>query len=388
MTAPMPPRGSTILVFGHHDLDGIVSAAIAGSYLRHLGLQPVYATVDFGMKQAWARFWHDLARGRSPWDRLNGQPMPAGLAIVDFQPTWLPDDCFLFFADHHKNSLDEVDPPVAGAIQQRRRRGEPICHDPECGSCAELLLRELVGRDGWQPPETLVEAARLAHASDVAAFPSPSAAVDFERSDLARADLFALSLAEPEAARSIAALEAGALIREALVDLHADRARDILQQANEARAAYERSRQMLMPNVAVFDFTTGPIPQRIKLAEFSDPRVHYAIQLRPGRITDTQALVQGLIGRSPWAPPLPPNLRHPDLEIIARELAGGGGHPYAAGFQVVGRTLAQARAYAKSLATLIAAELHPVPPHHPYADLRSERRPAAPQIRLPAAVSR
>lgn len=260
-------------------------------------------------------------------------PPPDGVAIVDFYPTHVPESRYLLLADHHGASMEseEVRLSTRKAMRRRQERGEPVFHDGTRGSCAELLLSVLTERDGWSPPVALLDAARMAHASDTAAFPSADAALDFRRSALARADLVALSLSEEEAAASMAAIEAGVDVISAIVALHPETSERILAQAAFACERYLASREIVRENVALFDFTQGdPPPQRVKFAEFADPGAHYAIQLRPGKPVDGQFLVQGLIGRSPWSPAPPPGTRHPDMAELAREFATGGGHPYAA----------------------------------------------------------
>lgn len=379
MGAGVLQPGSRVLVFGHHDLDGLVSAALVGSYIRHLGGEPDYATVDFHQRPAWSRLWQDLIRQNSPWQRLNRQELPGGVAIVDFFPTYIPESRYFLFADHHEGSLDsaEIASDTRAMVQRRLERGEPVIHDPQCGSCAELLFRELVGRNGWSPPHTLGAAAEWAHASDTAGFAHPSEAVDLRHSVLARADLVAMALTEEEAAQSIAALEQGASVQHALLELHAESSRRILQQADQALTRYATVKEHLADSVALFDFTIfAPLgsSRRIKFAEYSDPSVHYAIQLHPSLDAGGKPLVRVLLGRSPWAPALSENWRHPNLAALAREYGGGGGHPYAAGFQVTGRTLSEARAQARSLATIIASHLQPLTPDHMFADPRSAGR--------------
>lgn len=365
------------LVVGHHDLDGIVSAALAGAWLRERGHQVHFASIDFPHRGRWATAWRDLQDKRGIWPRYNrpDAPLINGLAIVDFLPTVVAPDAFLMFADHHQETFD--DPALRWLYAKRARSGAPVFYDPDSGSCARLIESSL------DLPRTLDAATlvRMAHRSDTAGHAAPNDSVDFKGSLLARLDLVALGLSEPEAASSMEALSRGRTMEAAVLDLHGPHR---FEEAERAVEAYKGNLEFVSAHVAVYDFTaTRSSPPRIKFAEFSDPRVHYAVQLRPPLATDDGAVVQGLVGRSPWASPPPSEMAHPDLAAITRTLAGGGGHPYAAGFQIHAPTIDLARREARAVGHLIAAHLHAVPVTHQHAARPTEKSPQAAPILHP-----
>jgi hypothetical protein len=107
---------------------------------------------------------------------------------------------------------------------------------------------------------------------------------------------------------------------------------------------------------------------RVRFLEYADARVRYAISLSARRQPNGAVLVSGTVGRSPWAPPAPSGVAHPDLGKLTKQFADGGGHPYAAGFRMQGPTVASALLAARVVVSRMLPYLQALPVTHLFAD--------------------
>jgi hypothetical protein len=363
-----------LLVLGHHDLDGMVSAAVTAAFLRDRfpGATMQCGTVDFHLKAKWARFWEGLGTEQGAWRPGEGHPRPDGVAIVDFLYAEVPRDVFLFHADHHRNTFDV--PGVSAehlraSFAARQRTGSPVFHDPQAGSCAALLLDVLSEVYGWAPAPNLAEAVRVAHIVDSAQYASAREALDFDTLPPAL-DLLSLNLSEPAAGRAVERLAAGATLEEALIRPNRARYEHLLGRARADVRAYDCLARVSDAGVGTWDFTQAGREgaARVKFAEYRDARVQYAMQLHVQELGDGSFLAQGLIGRSPWPAPLPPGLVPPDVSKIAQHVAGGGGQPFAAGWRLASGSRDAAVAQARAQMAAMGQYLRPLAPDHPMAD--------------------
>lgn len=381
-TAPQAPSW---LVLGHHDVDGIVSAAIAGAFLRAQDPSRTlsFGTVDFHLQPVWRDAWAALSEGRLPWRENSQFPAPDGLALVDFPWLPVPADLPLLYADHHATAF------AGGTLdheqfQTRLANGETVMHSRH-GSCALLLLEQLSARYGWTPPASLLAAANIAHQVDTAGYGTPDDALDFRSGKAAAIDLLACSLSEVEAASVADDLSRGASIEGALFRRHAVRFGELRVQAEEAIALISSNSERLGDDVVLVDGTREALARLAipKFSEYGSGALH-AIKTRMVESPTGEPTVSVSLGRSPWAPASDGTWAYPDLGKLASAIGGGGGHPYAAGFRVTGETPEIARRKTRALLALIAPHMRRLSPAETFADQSSIEPPVPAPSLLPA----
>lgn len=360
-----------VLVLGHHDADGVVSAAVAGAYLAHVApdARLTYGMVDFHLSEAWARFWHSLQSGEIPgWDEPG---TPDGVAIVDFPAATVPDSVGLLYADHHETSFRScgADAATEALYVIRARHGDVVLHDPTSPSCVTLLIDALTGRNGWNPPETLRSAASMADRIDRASFGSAAEAVDHRRHEPAAVSAACLALPPEDLAATAAALARGVPLEDALFTLHADSIAVIFDDLDRSMAGARKAIRVLSDSAVLIDWTHEAVRNRrpVRFAEYHHTDARYSARMEARPIDDGRWAIQVTLGRSPWASSPADGHVHPHLGSIA-ESVGGGGHPYAAGFRVEGDDLDSTRRRSIAVITGIAALLRPLEEDHPMAD--------------------
>lgn len=379
MTQSGTPTRGRYLVLGHRDLDGIVSSALASAYLRDAGRAEDlrYRLVDFDIKDRWPRFWLEMMEGAYPDLHRPGEPLPDGVAIVDFPGTRIPPERDLFYADHHAGAFspDEVGRDVLDDYARRREGDGDVFFDATRGSCVRLLIEELARR-GWRPPPRLARAAELAHVVDTAAYGSVVDATDFSGNGAPALDLVSSMLPRQLAQRAVARLAGGVTIEAAVFDDNREFADEVVQAARNTMGIYREASRTLSGDVVLVDFTpyTSVEIPRVKFAEFMHERTRYAVQLFTRPADDGRGVVvRGVLGRSPWSGRLAAGYADPDLGHIARTVAGGGGHPYAAGFVVRSPHPEEAAQEAHRLVESMRPMLAPVHAGHPFADRSGAR---------------
>ena len=371
-----------ICVFGHADLDGIVSAAIASAYLqtKHPDAHQVVRPVDFHQRDTWKDFSRLVHEEPEHLDEFELDQVPDGLAIVDFPATDWPSDRYLFFADHHQDTYSTAADPaqVESEYLQRTGKGEPVFYDPSFPSCAELLVDALERRYGWRPPSWAEEAVQDARVADTAGYASVEDAIRRDPESVGLYDAMVQRMTPGQFEVAVLSISSGRLpAREAILAAAPELVATVQQEAEEAVRAYRECARPAGESARFIDLTdrTDPPIKRVRFAEFQGEQTQYALQLLPISTQEGAAKVRGFIGRSPWTPGPPEGMSHPDSSRIATDFAGGGGHDYAAGFLVTAPTYAQAQQQARQIAQLMRPLLRPLPAGHPYA-VRPTKEPS------------
>ena len=361
----VPQAGSRILIAGHHDLDGVVSSAMAGAWLQSVvpSCDIEYAIVDFDLGSQWKSIWEALSEGRRPWNPGVCAPQPDMVAVVDFPAPIMTPERIALYADHHPASFDA---DTAVSYVRARQGGSPVFHEI-CGSCARLLVERLYEETGWVPVGPLAEAARLAHLVDTAGYATVAEALSFNSAGPAAYAYWIETRSSSQAALIAKRLAAGATLTGAVIDGDILEFEATLEQARLDMAALDTHTGRVSHEVLVLDQTSANhvVKNPMAFAEYQDPEIRYAVKLVYAE--DGVPLVLGSLGRSPWAPQPPEGKRNPNLGLIASTFASGGGHPYAAGFRVEGRTLKDAARRARVLVQEMLPYLKLLPPGHRFA---------------------
>lgn len=362
---------ASALVLGHHDADGLVSAALLAAYIRrqHPDAEIVTGAVDFHLASQWPHFWRHLRLGKYPeWQ--SPRFVHDAFALADFPATFVPDNVRLYYADHHITAFLSCGATerLRALYENHARRGGFVVHDPNEGSCALLLLKTLE-RAGWSPPNHLSHAAAVADQIDRAAYPDIESAINHRTSLLAAISALALSFSEREAAGIIRALALdAATLEEAFFHLHSRRVQQILAELDESLEKAGGTLQELNDATVVIDWSS-PALLNLRVVRFLEflhaPDKLYSVRIQASR-TRTQWVIRATVARSPWIPSPPPGFAHPDCRKLVEPI-GGGGHPYAAGFHIAHPSLEAGRRQVWDFLRSIAALLAPLPIDHSMA---------------------
>lgn len=366
----MPSFPNDFLVLGHHDADGVVSAAIVGAFLRSLSpeMRVDFGTVDFHLQDRWATMWDHFGEQGFTWGR---RFRPQGLALVDFPATEVPDHVFLFYADHHESAFRSC-----GATEALRRTYDArdssaalIFFDPSVASCTRLLVDSLQRSYQWAPPASLQEAIHLAHRIDQADYGTVRDAIDYEGSRMARLDALVPALSEREAAESMRLLSTGASLDEALFSLHQAKTERLILDSRVALHVAQAIITPVGPFAALIDWSHPAVrgSRPVRFAEYYHSTARYGVRLEIEPLGE-QWMARLTLSRSPWINPLPAGLVDPHFGRIAESL-GGGGHSFAAGFRVTGEDMISVRQQAWRIIHDISDLLQPLEEGHPMSDV-------------------
>jgi len=376
MTSPASLSTPTprILVLGHHDVDGVVSAArLATQALKDWPTAEVtYVSVDFHLSSQWPNLWERIARGepilgagvKGPFD---------GVVIADFPMMAVPPHVRVWFADHHPNPVGLSATPALLLEDMQRRRTAGECSLHEARSSCGALLRDHLPLESQHPEaarwETLLQ---MADHSDRALYRSMDPTVD----PVLAADLLIEALS-PEAAGDIMkGLARGAQWNEVIAPW-SETALWLVEEWQKTRVAVRERTRHIAPSVVIVPPSDDRRPQAggLRLAKFlpyAQADVNHALVF-DSVFDGTDYGWRGTLGRRPNMPPPPPGMAWPHLGRVIESLGlDGGGHGYAAGVRLWERDGSQSiAAQLQSLTDALPSVLVPVTRHHPLADIQT-----------------